>query len=102
MGFEVFEGPADGHRCISMARSVAGRRDKRRRAMELSTDRILTTHVGSLPRPPQMLEVLAASGSFEQGKASANPDYERRTREAVAQQLAALAVELHRIGVGAG
>ncbi|HEX3517338.1 MAG TPA: cobalamin-independent methionine synthase II family protein [Trebonia sp.] len=53
--------------------------------MELSTDRILTTHVGSLPRPPQMLEVLVASGSFEQSKASANPDYERRTREAVAQ-----------------
>lgn len=53
--------------------------------MELSTDRILTTHVGSLPRPPQMLEVLAASGSFDQSKASADPDYDRRTREAVAQ-----------------
>jgi 5-methyltetrahydropteroyltriglutamate--homocysteine methyltransferase len=53
--------------------------------MELSTDRILTTHVGSLPRPPQLLEVLSASGSFDQGKANADPDYDRRTREAVAQ-----------------
>ena len=28
--------------------------------MKLSTDRILTTHVGSLPRPPDLLALLDA------------------------------------------
>ena len=28
--------------------------------MKLSTDRILTTHVGSLPRPPEVLALLEA------------------------------------------
>jgi 5-methyltetrahydropteroyltriglutamate--homocysteine methyltransferase len=34
--------------------------------MKLSTDRILTTHVGSLPRPPRLFELIAAR---ESGKA---------------------------------
>src|SRR6516162_2842748 len=32
----------------------------RSQQMKLSTDRILTTHVGSLPRPPELLEFLEA------------------------------------------
>jgi 5-methyltetrahydropteroyltriglutamate--homocysteine methyltransferase len=28
--------------------------------MKISTDRILTTHVGSLPRPPELLALLEA------------------------------------------
>ena len=31
--------------------------------MERSTDRILTTHVGSLPRPPDLLAMVQADGN---------------------------------------
>jgi 5-methyltetrahydropteroyltriglutamate--homocysteine methyltransferase len=40
--------------------------------MKRSTDRILTTHVGSLPRPPDLLEIMQQGG-----------DYNRRLRDAV-------------------
>lgn len=49
--------------------------------MKLSTDRILTTHVGSLPRDPALSELLIASESqpVDQGKlnslASAGVDH---------------------------
>lgn len=53
--------------------------------MTTSTDRILSTHVGSLPRPPKMLETFSSSGSLDQRKASADPEYDRRTRESIAE-----------------
>jgi 5-methyltetrahydropteroyltriglutamate--homocysteine methyltransferase len=50
--------------------------------MKRSTERILTTHTGSLPRPPALLDLLEGR---EQREARAHPDYERRVAEAVAQ-----------------
>ena len=38
--------------------------------MKRSTERILTTHVGSLPRPPELLEAVAALQA-QNGSASA-------------------------------
>jgi 5-methyltetrahydropteroyltriglutamate--homocysteine methyltransferase len=48
--------------------------------MNRSTDRILTTHAGSLPRPPDLLEAIAAR---EQGKAVDEAANDARVREAV-------------------
>ncbi|HEV2055117.1 MAG TPA: cobalamin-independent methionine synthase II family protein [Methylomirabilota bacterium] len=59
--------------------------------MKRSTDRILTTHTGSLPRPPDltaMLEALDGGGAFDQAA------FEARVRRAVA--------EIVRRQVGAG
>jgi len=50
--------------------------------MKRSTDRILTTHTGSLPRPPDltaMLEALDGGGAFDQAA------FEARVRSAVAE-----------------
>src|SRR5262247_1487687 len=48
--------------------------------MKRSTDRILTTHVGSLPRPPDLLDLVQADGgALDQPKNAA------RLREAVRQ-----------------
>jgi 5-methyltetrahydropteroyltriglutamate--homocysteine methyltransferase len=33
--------------------------------MNRSTERILTTHVGSLPRPPDLLDMIQVKGSFD-------------------------------------
>lgn len=49
--------------------------------MDHSTDRILSTHVGSLPRPPQLLEMLGAAQRGEVVDAAA---WGRQVREAVA------------------
>lgn len=49
--------------------------------MDHSTDRILSTHVGSLPRPPQLLEMLGAAQRGELVDAAA---WGRQVREAVA------------------
>jgi 5-methyltetrahydropteroyltriglutamate--homocysteine methyltransferase len=49
--------------------------------MRHSTDRILTTHVGSLARPPELLEL----ASFVKGPPSDLPAYNERLRQAVAQ-----------------
>ena len=49
--------------------------------MKRSVDRILTTHTGSLPRPPDVVEMLAA---HEAGKAD-EPALARRVREAVGE-----------------
>ena len=58
--------------------------------MKLSTDRILTTHVGSLPRPPDLLAFLEAR---ETGREFDQTAFERRladaVREVVAKQVAA-------------
>jgi 5-methyltetrahydropteroyltriglutamate--homocysteine methyltransferase len=58
--------------------------------MKLSTDRILTTHVGSLPRPPDLLGLLEAR---ESGSAFDQAAFETRlaeaVREVVARQVAA-------------
>jgi 5-methyltetrahydropteroyltriglutamate--homocysteine methyltransferase len=50
--------------------------------MQRSTERILTTHTGSLPRPPQLLELL---DGHDQREARAHPDYERLVTDAVGQ-----------------
>jgi 5-methyltetrahydropteroyltriglutamate--homocysteine methyltransferase len=49
--------------------------------MKRSVDRILTTHVGSFPRPPELLEL----ASFAIGPPQDLPEYERRSRIAVAE-----------------
>lgn len=58
--------------------------------MQLSKDRILTTHVGSLPRPPDLLAFLEAR---ERGEAFDEAAFEARlaasVREVVAKQVAA-------------
>src|SRR5689334_15992357 len=48
--------------------------------VKLSTDRILTTHVGSLPRPPALLDLIAAR---EGGAAVDKARFEAQTAEAV-------------------
>lgn len=48
--------------------------------MQTSRDRILTTHVGSLPRPPQLRELLVKK---DKGEAYDNAELARLTREAV-------------------
>jgi 5-methyltetrahydropteroyltriglutamate--homocysteine methyltransferase len=59
-------------------------------AMQLSHDRILTTHVGSLPRPPDLLSLLEAR---ERGESVAEGAFDKRlaeaVREVVARQVAA-------------
>src|SRR3954470_8862622 len=53
--------------------------------MKRSETRILTTHVGSLPRPPELLEAVAALGSTDGGPSpSAQATYETILRDAVA------------------
>jgi 5-methyltetrahydropteroyltriglutamate--homocysteine methyltransferase len=47
-----------------------------------STDRILTTHAGSLPRPPDLLEMARGPAP---GPASGGPAYAERVRRAVAE-----------------
>ena len=49
--------------------------------MKLSTDRILTTHVGSLPRPDDLVEML---GREDRGETVDTADLWARTSEAVA------------------
>jgi 5-methyltetrahydropteroyltriglutamate--homocysteine methyltransferase len=58
--------------------------------MKLSTDRILTTHTGSLPRPPSLIELVLRK---ERGEAIDAATFEAQTakgvEEIVAQQVAA-------------
>jgi 5-methyltetrahydropteroyltriglutamate--homocysteine methyltransferase len=49
-------------------------------AMQTSRDRILTTHVGSLPRPPELRQLLVAK---DKGEPYDKAELERLTREAV-------------------
>jgi len=53
--------------------------------MKLSTDRILTTHVGSLPRPDDLIDLLMAQDADEAHDAAL---LARRVREAVAEVVA--------------
>ena len=48
--------------------------------MRTSQDRILTTHVGSLPRPPELRQLLVAK---DKGKPYDRAELERQTRDAV-------------------
>jgi 5-methyltetrahydropteroyltriglutamate--homocysteine methyltransferase len=48
--------------------------------MKTSTDRILTTHVGSLPRPPELKELLVRK---DQGEAYDKAELDRLVRQAV-------------------
>ena len=50
--------------------------------MKRSTERILTTHTGSLPRPPDLLEMIEAK---EAGKPYDEKDFDERVRTAVAE-----------------
>ena len=50
--------------------------------MQRSTDRILTTHTGSLPRPLELRRILEGR---DQRAARAQPDYAARVEEAVTQ-----------------
>jgi 5-methyltetrahydropteroyltriglutamate--homocysteine methyltransferase len=50
--------------------------------MKESTERILTTHVGSLPRPPDLLEMIQAK---ERGQGFDGETFARRVKEAVAE-----------------
>src|ERR1700681_697663 len=49
--------------------------------LKLSTDRILTTHVGSLPRPRAMLDLIAAR---EAGTPTGEAVFDAQSAEAVA------------------
>src|SRR6202043_2958969 len=51
-----------------------------KRAMKTSQDRILTTHTGSLPRPPELRAVLVKK---DQGEPYDKAELGRLTREAV-------------------
>ena len=53
--------------------------------MKRGTDRILTTHVGSLPRPPALIEAIAAE---DRGVAIDRAAYEATLKEAVAEVVA--------------
>jgi 5-methyltetrahydropteroyltriglutamate--homocysteine methyltransferase len=58
--------------------------------MKLSTDRILTTHVGSLPRDPEVAEILLArERGDEYDKDQLNVALTRAVKEIVAKQVAA-------------
>jgi 5-methyltetrahydropteroyltriglutamate--homocysteine methyltransferase len=59
--------------------------------MKLSTDRILTTHVGSLPRPQALVELLVKK---DHGEAYDHAEFARRARQAVADIVA------HQVTVG--
>jgi 5-methyltetrahydropteroyltriglutamate--homocysteine methyltransferase len=50
--------------------------------MRRSTERILTTHVGSLPRPPDLLSMIQAK---ERGEAIDTPAFQARVARAVAE-----------------
>jgi 5-methyltetrahydropteroyltriglutamate--homocysteine methyltransferase len=50
--------------------------------MKRSVDRILTTHTGSLPRPPDLIEMLRTA---DMGEAVEEQAFQQRVREAVAE-----------------
>ena len=52
--------------------------------MKLSTDSILTTHVGSLPRPDDLFELMLAR---QDGKPSDETAFALRVRQAVADSV---------------
>ena len=58
---------------------------RRTRLMKLSTDRILTTHVGSLPRPKPLFELIMAK---EQGGAVDQRSFEAESARAVDETVA--------------
>jgi 5-methyltetrahydropteroyltriglutamate--homocysteine methyltransferase len=58
--------------------------------MRLSTDRVYTTHVGSLPRPPELLDLMRARAAGELAEPRSLADAERRAvADVVARQRAA-------------
>ena len=52
--------------------------------MKRSTDRILTTHVGSLPRPPRLLEMMRDKFADQGGQKIQDEAYQNEVRQAVA------------------
>ena len=53
--------------------------------MKLSTERILTTHVGSLPRPKSLLELILAK---EEGRPVDAAAFESQSNDAVTEVVA--------------
>src|SRR4051812_5329467 len=79
--------PAGDHRSVAASMAVATRRPtmeckKRRWAMKRSTERILTTFVGSLARPADLLEMMKAK---ESGQIYDYEAFPARVRRAVAE-----------------
>ena len=52
--------------------------------MKRSTKRILTTHTGSLPRPPELVALLEAK---EDGRSYSRKDFDETVRAAVADSV---------------
>jgi 5-methyltetrahydropteroyltriglutamate--homocysteine methyltransferase len=73
----AFEGTAAANSACS--RRLSGSKGKT--PMKTSQDRILTTHVGSLPRPPELRQLLVRK---DQGEAYDKTELDRLTRQAVA------------------
>src|SRR5262249_57852783 len=69
-------------RSQATARIQGVRRGAGRSEMKRSTDRILTTHAGSLPRPPDLWQMVIAKSS---GKPYDQAALDRRVRGAVAE-----------------
>ncbi|HET6197067.1 MAG TPA: epoxyalkane--coenzyme M transferase, partial [Acetobacteraceae bacterium] len=59
--------------------------------MKLSTDRILTTHVGSLPRPQSLVELLVKK---DQEQPYDHAEFDRQVTRAVAEVVA------HQVAIG--
>ena len=59
--------------------------------MKISTDRILTTHVGSLPRPQALVDLLVKK---DQGQPYDHAEFDRNSRQAVADIVA------HQVAIG--
>ena len=59
--------------------------------MKLSTDRILTTHVGSLPRPQALVDLLVKK---DQNQPYDHADFDRKVTQAVSEIVA------HQVAVG--
>jgi 5-methyltetrahydropteroyltriglutamate--homocysteine methyltransferase len=58
-------------------------------SMKRSTDRILTTHTGSLPRPPDLVPLLLGAGGMPVAESAWRERVRTAVREAVQQQVAA-------------
>ena len=63
--------------------------------MKLSTDRILTTHVGSLPRPQALVDLLVKK---DQDQPYDHAEFDREATKAVADIVAHQVADRHRCG----
>src|SRR6478735_3017056 len=70
---------------------VPSAQQAREEAMKLSTDRVLTTHVGSLPRPQALVDLLVKK---DQNQPYDHADFDRKVTQAVNEIVA------HQVTVG--